>query len=72
MGSGTQVDLDWAGADAAQGGVAAPPASGPNTGAAGGAYLTDEEILGIEPVGGGGAHSPLCHSERSEESLFDR
>src|ERR1700680_4004569 len=55
MSSGVQVDLDWAGADAAQGGAAAPPASAPSTGAAGGAYLTDEEILGIEspsPNGG--------------------
>src|SRR5271169_3245717 len=54
MSSGTQVDLDWAGTDAAQGGSAAPPASALNTGAAGGAYLTDEEILGIEPVSGFG------------------
>src|ERR1700688_4814331 len=51
MSSGTQVDLDWAGTDAAQGGAATPPASLPNTGAARGAYLTDEEILGIEPIG---------------------
>jgi len=60
MSSGAQVDLDWAGADAAQGGAAAPAASALNTGAAGTAYLTDEEILGIEPpspkggFGGGG------------------
>jgi hypothetical protein len=51
MSSGTQVNLDWPGTDAAQGGAAAPPASAPSTAAAGGAYLTDEEILGIEPVG---------------------
>jgi len=47
MSSGTQVDLDWAGAG--QGGSGAPPASAPNSGAAGSAYLTDEEILGMEP-----------------------
>jgi hypothetical protein len=52
MSSGTQVDLDWAGTDAGQGGAGAPPASAPNTGAAGAAYLTDEEILGIEPNSG--------------------
>jgi hypothetical protein len=63
MSSGTQVDLDWAGADAAQGGAGAPPASAPNSGATGAAYLTDEEILGIEPpspaeasYGGQGRH----------------
>jgi hypothetical protein len=48
MSSGTQVDLDWAGTDAGQSGASAPPASASNTGATGGAYLTDEEILGIE------------------------
>ena len=32
-----------------QGGAGVPPAGVPNIGAAGGAYLTDEEILGIEP-----------------------
>jgi hypothetical protein len=50
MSSGAQVDLDWGGIDVAQGGVATPPASAPSTGVAGAAYLTDEEILGIEPV----------------------
>ena len=52
MSSGTQIDLDWTGVDAGQGGAAAPPASAPN-GAGGGtnAYLTDEEILGMAPVG---------------------
>lgn len=49
MSSGTQVDMDWAGTDVAQGGAAAPPSSAPNTDAAGRAYLTDEEILGIDP-----------------------
>lgn len=48
MSSGAQVDLDWAGTDAAQGG-AVPPAGATSAGAAGTAYLTDEEILGIDP-----------------------
>jgi len=48
MSSGTQVDMDWAGADAAQSGAGAPPATAPNSGATSAAYLTDEEILGIE------------------------
>jgi hypothetical protein len=51
MSSATQVDLNWAGPDVAQTGAGAPLASAPNPGAAVGAYLTDEEILGIEPVG---------------------
>ena len=54
MSSGMQPDLDWAGTDAGAGGAAAPPASLPNVGSAGRAYLTDEEILGIEPIDGGG------------------
>src|SRR5690242_8999009 len=59
MSSGTQVDLDWAGTDAGQGGAGAPAAGAPGTGADGGAYLTDEEILGIEPAGGS---APTRHS----------
>ena len=52
MSSGTQVEMDWAGTDAGQGRAGAPPDSAANTGATpGGAYLTDEEILGIEPIG---------------------
>jgi hypothetical protein len=43
------VDLDWAGADVGQGGASAPPPSAPSIGGAGAAYLTDEEILGIDP-----------------------
>ena len=43
MSTGTQVDLDCAGTDVAPGVAGAP--------AAGAVYLTDEEILGIEPVG---------------------
>jgi hypothetical protein len=50
MSSGTQIDMDWAGIDSAAGGSAAPPASAANgTGAAAEKYLTDEEILGIDP-----------------------
>jgi hypothetical protein len=45
------VDLDWAGADAGQIGDGVPSAAAPNGGAGVGAYLTDEEILGIEPAG---------------------
>jgi hypothetical protein len=48
MSSGLQVDLDWTGTDVAQGGAGAPAAGAVNDGAAGGAYLTDEMILGIE------------------------
>jgi hypothetical protein len=48
MSSGTQVDLDWAGTDVVQGAAGAPAAGAVKDGAAGGAYLTDEEILGIE------------------------
>jgi hypothetical protein len=52
MSSGAQTEMDWAGIDAAPGGVAANPASGANGAGAGAEkYLTDEEILGIEPVG---------------------
>ncbi len=54
MSSGTQIELDWTGIDAAPGGAATPPTSGANGAEAGtGAYLTDEEILGLEPVGVG-------------------
>src|SRR5258706_6400286 len=52
MSSGAQIDMDWAGIDGAAGGAAAPPASGASgAGATAEKYLTDEEILGIEPVG---------------------
>jgi hypothetical protein len=50
MSSGTQIELDWTGVDAAQGGAATPPPSGAN-GTGPGAHLTDEEILGLEPAG---------------------
>jgi hypothetical protein len=50
MSTGAQIEMDWAGLDAASGGSAAPPANGANgAGAAGEKYLTDEEILGIDP-----------------------
>jgi hypothetical protein len=55
MSSGPQLDADWAGVDAVGvGGV--PPAGGPNRAehndaVGAGAYLSDEEILGITPVG---------------------
>ncbi len=69
MSSGTQVDLDWAGPDAAQGGAAASPAGAQETGAVGGAYLTDEEILGIEPNSGTATtHQPVILSARPEDS----
>jgi hypothetical protein len=52
MSSGAQIEMDWAGHDGATGGIAAPPSSGGNGAGAGAEkYLTDEEILGIEPVG---------------------
>jgi len=52
MSSGAQIDMDWAGIYGAAGGAAAPPASGASgAGATAEKYLTDEEILGIEPVG---------------------
>jgi hypothetical protein len=62
MSSGTQIDLDWTGVNAAQSDAAIPPASGA-TGASTGAgtYLTDEEILGIDPPspkGGYGGQAP--------------
>jgi len=50
MSSATQIDMDWAGIDSAQTGTATSPPNGVN-GARAGAQLTDEEILGIEPVG---------------------
>jgi hypothetical protein len=50
MSSGAQIEMDWAGIDAAPGAVAAPPVGGASgAGAAPEKYLTDEEILGIDP-----------------------
>jgi hypothetical protein len=52
MSSGAQVELDWTEVDAAPGGASSPLANGTNGAGSGtGAYLTDEEILGLEPVG---------------------
>ena len=60
MSSGTQVDLDWAGMDAAQSGAqnsgantpgearSANGLTGAGTPAASAAHLTDEEILGMD------------------------
>jgi hypothetical protein len=57
MSSGTQIDRDWTGADAAQSSSATAPPSGANgAGAGAGAYLTDEEILGIDPPSPKGGH----------------
>jgi len=63
MSSGTQVDLDWAGTDGGQSGAGAPAASAPATGASAGEYLTDEEILGIEPIGSGSTRSTRVNPE---------
>jgi hypothetical protein len=63
MSSGAQVELDWAAIDAAQGGEGASGAGGargtnahapaePST------YRSDEEILGLEPVGQASACPP--------------
>src|SRR5258706_10637887 len=52
MSSGAQIEMDWAGIDVASGAVATPPVGGANGAGAGAEkYLTDEEILGIDPVG---------------------
>src|SRR6478752_1947869 len=74
MSSGTQVDLDWAGIDAGAGGTTAPPASdATDSGAGGTGYLTDEEILGIEPVGAvGPTHHSVILSEAKNLSSIDR
>src|SRR5258708_7956681 len=62
MSSGTQVELDWAGMDAAPGAAAPPSTLGAIVAEAKpGAYLTDEEILGIDPPspkGGYGGQAP--------------
>ncbi len=73
MSIGAQVDLQWAASDAAQGGVAASPAIAPRTDEADAGYLTDEEILGIEPVGGNASarHSVIL-SEAKNLSSIDR
>ena len=83
MSSGTQVDLDWAGTDAGQGGRERLRRARRILVRLASAYLTDEEILGIEPpspesgYGGQGrqeeAHPPATrHSERSHRGLAPR
>ena len=74
MSSGTQVDLDWAEIDVGSGGTTAPPASdATDSGAGGTGYLTDEEILGIEPVGAvGPTHHSVILSEAKNLSSIDR
>jgi hypothetical protein len=73
MSSGTQIDLDAPSANAGQGGAATPAASGANGAGAGTkAYLTDEEILGLEPVGAiRAAHRDVIPSARTEASRRD-
>ena len=52
MSSGTQPEMDWAVIDVASGAEGAPASNGANgVGTAGREFLTDEEILGIDPVG---------------------
>jgi hypothetical protein len=68
MSSGAQVELDWAGLDAQQSSAEAPPANAPDTSAAGGAHLTDEEILGIEPVSGIGNNNIFRTSAQRDDA----
>ncbi len=60
MSSGTQVDLDWAGTDAGRGTAGAPGASASTNGGTNAAYLTDEEILGIDPPSPDGGFGGLA------------
>src|SRR6266566_1965621 len=71
MSSGTQVELDWAGVDAAPGGASTPLANGAGSGT--GAYLTDEEILGLEPVGvASKEHNRIAPQDDKAESVGAR
>src|SRR5882762_7486508 len=74
MSSGTQVELDWTGVDAAPGGAATVPANGTNGAGSGtGAYLTDEEILGLEPVGvASKKHNRVAPQDDKAESVGAR
>src|SRR6267143_256719 len=74
MSSGTQVELDWTGVDAAPGGPSTPPANGTNgVGSGTGAYLTDEEILGLEPVGAASKeHNRVAPQDDKAESVGAR
>ncbi|HXP78651.1 MAG TPA: hypothetical protein VN976_02005 [Verrucomicrobiae bacterium] len=73
MSSGVQVDLDWAGTQASQSGAPVSPAGAANTGAAGAAYLTDEEILDMEPIGSSVArpNSVIPSEARNLSSIED-
>src|ERR1700704_814451 len=71
MSSGTQVELDWAEVDAAPGGDSTPLANGAGSGT--GAYLTDEEILGLEPVGvASKEHNRVAPQDDKAESVGAR
>src|SRR6267154_5528777 len=71
MSSGTQVELDWTEVDAAPGGASTPLANGPGSGT--GAYLTDEEILGLEPVGvASKEHNRVAPQDDKAESVGAR
>jgi hypothetical protein len=64
MNTGAQIEADWIAIESVPGGAATPPASSPNgTGTDAGAYLTDEEILGIDPIGTGASKSNGQSSE---------
>ena len=68
MSSGTQVDLDWAGNDAAQGGAAAPPVSAPKTGATKEATITVARILSSSPRSQFESRPFLFHGIRGPET----
>src|SRR5882724_8555062 len=71
MSSGAQVELDWTEVDAAPGGASTPLANGAGSGT--GAYLTDEEILGLEPVGvGSKEHNRIAPQDDKAESVGAR
>src|SRR5467141_486762 len=74
MSSGTQVELDWTEVDAAPGGPSTPPANDTNgVGSGTGAYLTDEEILGLEPVGAASKeHNRVAPQDDKAESAGAR
>ena len=71
MSSGTQVELDWTEVDAAPGGASTPPANGAGSGPR--EYLTDEEILGLEPVGvASKEHNRVAPQDDKAESVGAR
>ena len=71
MSIGTQVELDWTEVDAAPGGASTPLANGAGSGT--GAYLTDEEILGLEPVGvASKEHNRVAPQDDKAESVGAR